>query len=124
MDGQSDAIRFLKSLTSFSGLQSATVKTIASRCRLRSRQAGEDLFLEGDPCRDLYQRSEGTRRLLACPRAWELNGPDSFRALIRPAVSRRRCTRGSWRPTPMANGRPRVTSASPTPLTRAGRRGS
>lgn len=51
MDGQSDAIRFLKSLTSFSGLQSATVKTIASRCRLRPRQAGEDLFLEGDPCR-------------------------------------------------------------------------
>ena len=54
MDGQSDAIRFLKSLTSFSGLQSATVKTMASRCRLRSRQAGEELFLEGDPCRDLY----------------------------------------------------------------------
>ena len=54
MDGQSDAIRFLKSLTPFSGLQSTTVKTIASRCRLRSRQAGEELFLEGDPCRDLY----------------------------------------------------------------------
>jgi CRP-like cAMP-binding protein len=54
MDGQSDAIRFLKALTHFAGLQSATVKTIASRCRLRSRQAGEDLFLEGDPCRDLY----------------------------------------------------------------------
>jgi CRP-like cAMP-binding protein len=54
MDGQSDAIRFLKSLTHFAGLQSATVNTIASRCRLRSRQAGEDLFLEGDPCRDLY----------------------------------------------------------------------
>src|SRR5437867_2460476 len=54
MHGHPDAILFLKSLTHFAGLQSATVKTIASRCRLRSRQAGEDLFLEGDPCRDLY----------------------------------------------------------------------
>jgi len=54
MDGHSDAIRFLKSLTHFAGLPSVTMKTIASRCRLKSRQAGENLFLEGDPCRDLY----------------------------------------------------------------------
>jgi CRP-like cAMP-binding protein len=54
MDEHSDAIRFLKSLTHFFGLQSATVKAIASRCRLRLRHAGENLFLEGDPCRDLY----------------------------------------------------------------------
>jgi CRP/FNR family transcriptional regulator len=54
MDGHSEAIRFLKSLTHFAGLPSATMKTIASRCRLKSRQAGENLFLEGDPCRDLY----------------------------------------------------------------------
>ena len=54
MHGHPDAILFLKSLTHFAGLQSATVKTIASRCRLRSRQAGENLFLEGDLCRDLY----------------------------------------------------------------------
>lgn len=30
------------------------MKTIASRCRPRSRQPGESLFLEGEPCRDLY----------------------------------------------------------------------
>ena len=30
------------------------MKTIASRCHLKSRQAGESLFVEGDPCRDLY----------------------------------------------------------------------
>jgi len=54
MQGHPDAILFLKSLTHFAGLQSATAKTIASRCRLRSRQAGENLFLEGDLCRDLY----------------------------------------------------------------------
>src|SRR5438445_4711796 len=54
MHGHPDAILFIKSINHFAGLQSATVKTIASRCRLRSRQAGENLFLEGDPCRDLY----------------------------------------------------------------------
>jgi CRP-like cAMP-binding protein len=36
------------------GLTSAAMKTIASRCRPRSRQTGESLFLEGEPCRDLY----------------------------------------------------------------------
>jgi CRP-like cAMP-binding protein len=30
------------------------MKAIAARCRPTSRQAGETLFLEGDPCRDLY----------------------------------------------------------------------
>jgi CRP-like cAMP-binding protein len=30
------------------------MKLIASRCRLRSRQLGESLFQEGEPCRDLY----------------------------------------------------------------------
>jgi CRP/FNR family transcriptional regulator len=30
------------------------MKTIASRCRSTSRRPGETLFLEGDPCRDLY----------------------------------------------------------------------
>jgi CRP-like cAMP-binding protein len=45
---------FLKSLAPFVGLPSVTMKTIASRCRLKSRQPGESLFREGDPCRDLY----------------------------------------------------------------------
>jgi CRP-like cAMP-binding protein len=30
------------------------MNTIAARCRLKTRQAGENLFVEGDPCRDLY----------------------------------------------------------------------
>jgi CRP-like cAMP-binding protein len=54
MDPQPEAIRFLTSLAPFGGLPSATMKTLASRCRLKSRQAGQSLFLEGDPCRDLY----------------------------------------------------------------------
>ena len=54
MDTPSDATRFLKSLPHFASLQKATMKTIATRCRLKTRQAGEHLFVEGDPCRDLY----------------------------------------------------------------------
>ena len=54
MDPQTDAIRSLKSLAPFAGVPSATMKTIASRCRPKSRHAGESLFREGDPCRDLY----------------------------------------------------------------------
>ena len=54
MDAHSDVISFLKSLTHFAGLQNAAMQRIASRCRLKTRQAGENLFVEGDPCRDLY----------------------------------------------------------------------
>jgi len=49
-----DAIRFLKSHPPFAGVGTAAMKTIASRCRAKSRRLGETLFLEGDPCRDLY----------------------------------------------------------------------
>jgi len=49
-----EAIRFLKSHPPFAGVETAAMKTIASRCRPKSRQPGESLFLEGDPCRDLY----------------------------------------------------------------------
>jgi len=54
MDPRSDAIRFLTSHPPFAEVEAATVKTIASRCRPVSRRPGEALFLEGDPCRDLY----------------------------------------------------------------------
>jgi CRP-like cAMP-binding protein len=54
MDPHPDAIRFLKSHPPFAGVGTATMKTIASRCRTKSRRPGETLFLEGDPCRDLY----------------------------------------------------------------------
>jgi CRP/FNR family transcriptional regulator, dissimilatory nitrate respiration regulator len=49
-----DTIRFLAADFVFANVDVATVKEIASRCRHRSRKPGEDLFLEGDPCRDLY----------------------------------------------------------------------
>ncbi len=49
-----DTIRFLATDPVFSSLDGGAIKDIASRCRDRSRKPGEDLFLEGDPCRDLY----------------------------------------------------------------------
>jgi CRP-like cAMP-binding protein len=53
MDPHPDAIHFLKSHPPSVGVETASMTTIASRCRPRSRQAGESLFLESDPCRDL-----------------------------------------------------------------------
>lgn len=49
-----DRVRFLAAGSVFSGLDGAAINGIASRCRERSRKPGQDLFLEGDPCRDLY----------------------------------------------------------------------
>ena len=54
MDACSNATRFLTTVRCFRGVDDATVKRIASHCRPRSRQPGESLFAEGDPCRDLY----------------------------------------------------------------------
>jgi CRP/FNR family cyclic AMP-dependent transcriptional regulator len=54
MSPHSDAIRFLAAHAPFVGVEAAAVKTIAARCRARSRQAGETLFLEGERCRDIY----------------------------------------------------------------------
>jgi CRP-like cAMP-binding protein len=54
MAARSSALRFLTSLRCFRGVDDATLETIASRCRPKSRQPGESLFTEGDPCRDLH----------------------------------------------------------------------
>jgi CRP/FNR family transcriptional regulator len=54
MDARSDALGFLKSHPPFASVDPAALKTLASRCRPSSRQPGETLFVEGDPCRDLY----------------------------------------------------------------------
>jgi len=54
MDRPPDATDFLKSHPPFAGIGSATMKALASRCRPKSGQAGDTLFLEGDPCRDLH----------------------------------------------------------------------
>jgi CRP/FNR family transcriptional regulator, cyclic AMP receptor protein len=49
-----DAIRFLSAHSPFVGLEPSAMKLIASRSWLRSRQPGESLFREGEPCRDVY----------------------------------------------------------------------
>jgi CRP/FNR family transcriptional regulator, cyclic AMP receptor protein len=54
MGPRQEPIAFLSAHSPFMGLTPAGLKTIASRCRPRSRQPGESLFLEGEPCRDLY----------------------------------------------------------------------
>jgi CRP-like cAMP-binding protein len=64
MDTPSEAIRFLKSLPHFAGLPKATVTMLASRCRLKTRQAGDLLFVEGDLCRDLYVLVSGRVKCL------------------------------------------------------------
>ena len=54
MDMHPHAIPFLTAHSPFAGVNATTITTIASRCRPMSRQSGESLFREGDPCRDLY----------------------------------------------------------------------
>ena len=54
MQPNPDARTFLAAHPPFAGVGAATIATIASRCRVSSRQPGESLFREGDPCRDLY----------------------------------------------------------------------
>ena len=54
MDAHPDAMQFLAAHSPFAGVEAGSMRMIASRCRPRSRQPGESLFLEGDPCHDLY----------------------------------------------------------------------
>jgi hypothetical protein len=48
-----DALAFLGANAPFVSVKAATLKLLASRCRRASRQQGERIFPEGDPCRDL-----------------------------------------------------------------------
>lgn len=59
MGVSADTIRFLTALPPFAGVDATTIKTIAARCRPMSRHPGESLFMEGDPCRDLYILAAG-----------------------------------------------------------------
>ena len=59
MGPRQDPIEFLSAHSPFMGVTTAAMKTIASRCRPRSRRPGESLFREGEPCRDLYILVEG-----------------------------------------------------------------
>jgi CRP/FNR family transcriptional regulator len=68
MDTSSDATRFLKSLPHFACLQSTTLKTFVARCRVKKWQSGENVFVEGDPCRDLYILVSGRVKCLRASR--------------------------------------------------------
>ena len=57
--GTPDTIAFLTGLPSFAGVNVSHLKKIASRCRPMVRRAGENLFLEDDPCRGLYILAAG-----------------------------------------------------------------
>ena len=59
MDAHPDTIRFLTTLPNFRGVNATTIEKIASRCRPMSREPGESLFVEGDPCRGLYILAAG-----------------------------------------------------------------
>jgi CRP-like cAMP-binding protein len=59
MDARSDTIRFLKTLPGFTAVNATTIGKIAARCQPMSRQPGQSLFIEGDPCRDLYILAAG-----------------------------------------------------------------
>jgi CRP-like cAMP-binding protein len=49
-----DVQSFLAAHRPFSTVESATRRIVAAHCRSVSRHAGEAIFEEGDPCRDLY----------------------------------------------------------------------
>jgi CRP/FNR family cyclic AMP-dependent transcriptional regulator len=49
-----EAMQFLAAHAPFVGVEAAAVRTIAARCRPRSRRPGETLFREGERCRDVY----------------------------------------------------------------------
>ena len=92
METPSEAIRFLSSLPHFAGLPKATMKTMATHCRLKIREAGENLFVEGDPCRDLYILVSGRVKCLrASPEGREQilkssNAPGTCSARRRPST--------------------------------------
>src|SRR3989442_3385107 len=59
MEKHSGAIRFLTSLLSLRGVDAATVRKLASRCRTVSLRPAQGIFTEGDPCNHLYILAAG-----------------------------------------------------------------
>ncbi len=49
----------LRSVAHFAGLDPAVLKTIAVRCRPKLIPAGQHVFMEGEPCVDLYVLESG-----------------------------------------------------------------
>jgi CRP/FNR family transcriptional regulator, cyclic AMP receptor protein len=54
MDAHSNAIQVLTTLPCFRGVDDATIRRIASRCRPMSLRPAQSIFAEGDPCHHLY----------------------------------------------------------------------
>lgn len=59
MDAHSNTVRFLTSLPFLGGVGTATIRTIASRCRPMSLRPTQSIFTEGDPCGHLYILAAG-----------------------------------------------------------------
>ena len=59
MEKHPGAIRFLTSLLSLRGVDAATVRKLASRCRTVSLRPAQGIFREGDPCNHLYILAAG-----------------------------------------------------------------
>jgi CRP/FNR family transcriptional regulator len=54
MNTDEKTLQLLKAVPYFSNLAPTVRATIAARCRAKSLQAGQLVFMEGDPCQDLY----------------------------------------------------------------------
>jgi CRP/FNR family transcriptional regulator len=81
MDAHGDTVRVLAGLPSFAGVNANTIRKVASRCRPMTRRAGENLFMEGDPCRGLYILAAGR---LKCYRASAEGREQILKVLERP----------------------------------------
>ncbi len=60
MDGA--ILPLLRSVAHFAGLEPAVLNTIAARCRPKAIPAGRHVFMEGEPCLDLYVLESGRVR--------------------------------------------------------------
>ena len=52
-------VPLLKTVPYFAGLDPDVLKTVAARCQSKAFPAGRLVFMEGDPCRDLYILESG-----------------------------------------------------------------
>lgn len=59
MNTRDAMVPLLKTVPYFAGLNPNVLNTIAARCQSKSFQAGQFVFMEGDPCRHLYILESG-----------------------------------------------------------------
>src|SRR2546428_8902570 len=95
MEKHSGAIRFLTSLLSLRGVDAATVRKLASRCRTVSLRPAQGIFTEGDPCNHLYILAAGRGK---CYRAPPPGGGQNLKIFWRTGGIF--CTTAAFRPAP------------------------